>query len=276
MQLNCTWELSAVPYLPVTDLVASHCENLASAGVDGQMLTWTLGGYPSPNLEVARRFSVPRGTARPTKAKVLEDLARDRYGPDGAAHARKAWTAFSAAFGEYPYHGSVVYTCPAQFGPSNLLYAKPTGYVATMIGFPYDDAKTWAGPYGPEVFARQFEKVAEGWKGGLVELEKAVAKAPPGRADEVRADLRFAKAAALHFRSVANQARFVLARDARASAEVRRLAEAEGAIAKELFVLARDDSRIGFEASNHYYYVPQDLLEKAINCEYVLRQHESR
>jgi hypothetical protein len=271
MQLNCTWELSAVPYLPVTDLVASHCENLASAGVDGQMLTWTLGGYPSPNLEVARRFSVPRGTARPTKEQVLDELARNRYGQGAATHARKAWTAFSTAFGEYPYHGSVVYTCPAQFGPSNLLYLKPTGYAATMIGFPYDDVKTWAGPYGPDVFARQFEKVAEGWKAGVAELEEASRKTPPDRAEDARADLRFAKAAGLHFRSIANQARFVIARDARDAAEVRRLAEAEGAIARDLFALARDDSRIGFEASNHYYYVPLDLVEKAINCDNVLR-----
>ena len=44
------------------------------------------------------------------------------------------------------------------------------------------------------------------------------------------------------------------------------------ALAKELFTLARHDSRIGFEASNHYYYVPQDLIEKAINCQDVLDQ----
>jgi hypothetical protein len=270
--LNCTWELSAVPYLPVMDLLAAHCENVASAGVDGQMLSWTLGGYPSPNLEIATRFSAARGTQPPTKEQVLDDLARERYGPEGAAHARKAWSAFSKAFGEYPYHGSVVYTCPVQFGPSNLLYPKPTGYAATMIGFPYDDAKTWAGPYGPEVLAGQFEKVAEGWKQGLIELEKAAAKAPPAGAEEAKSDLRFAKAAGLHFQSVANQTRFVIARDARDVAGMRRLAEAEGAVAKQLFALARDDSRIGFEASNHYYYVPQDLIEKAINCEYLLRQ----
>ena len=26
------------------------------------------------------------------------------------------------------------------------------------------------------------------------------------------------------------------------------------------------DSRIGFEASNQYYYVPLDLVEKVVNC----------
>ena len=43
-------------------------------------------------------------------------------------------------------------------------------------------------------------------------------------------------------------------------------------LAKELFFLARGDSRIGFEASNQYYYVPLDLAEKVINCQDVLDQ----
>ena len=44
--------------------------------------------------------------------------------------------------------------------------------------------------------------------------------------------------------------------------------------AKALFRLTSQDSRIGFEASNHYYYVPQDLVEKVINCEHLLRQFD--
>src|SRR5437763_46494 len=44
VQVNNSWELSAVPYLPVMDLVAEHCERLASAGIDGMMLSWSLGG----------------------------------------------------------------------------------------------------------------------------------------------------------------------------------------------------------------------------------------
>ena len=30
------------------------------------------------------------------------------------------------------------------------------------------------------------------------------------------------------------------------------------------------DSRIGFEASNHYYYSLNDLIEKMVNCENVI------
>ncbi len=57
VQLNTSWELASLPYLPVLDLVAQHCHNLTRTGVDGMMLTWSLGGYPSPNLQLAERFS---------------------------------------------------------------------------------------------------------------------------------------------------------------------------------------------------------------------------
>ena len=86
VQVNNSWELSTVPYLPVMDLVAEHCRNLASAGVDGTMLSWSLGGYPSPNLEIAARFRV-----KPTPAidEVLDAIAAERYGTEGARwHAK--------------------------------------------------------------------------------------------------------------------------------------------------------------------------------------------
>jgi len=282
VQLNNTWEISSVPYLPVLDLVAEHRANLASAGVDGLMLSWTLGGYPSPNLEIARRLS----RAGVSKEAALEGVARERYGAEGAPHARRAWTAFSAAFREYPYNGSVVYNCPVQMGPANPLYLEPTGYRATMTGIPYDDLDRWRGPYPAEVFAGQFEKLAEGWREGLVELEQAVEKAPAAKRAEARRDLGVARAARLHFRSVANQARFVMAREALAARErplaaedrrarreaMRRIAREEEAAARELFALAQADSRLGFEAANQYFYLPNDLAEKVINCRYVEAQ----
>jgi len=36
------------------------------------------------------------------------------------------------------------------------------------------------------------------------------------------------------------------------------------------------DSRIGFEASNQYFYLPLDLVEKVVNCQYVLDQAEKQ
>jgi hypothetical protein len=91
-----------------------------------------------------------------------------------------------------------------------------------------------------------------------------------------------ARAVGLHFESVANQIQFVLARNALLSGKlgtperdakvhlINEIAADEIGNARRLFTLAREDSRIGFEASNHYYYLPLDLVEKVINCEYIL------
>ena len=49
-----------------------------------------------------------------------------------------------------------------------------------------------------------------------------------------------------------------------------RLAADEDRLARELLPLCAEDARVGFESSNHYYYVPQDLVEKAVNCRHVL------
>jgi hypothetical protein len=284
--MNNTWEMSTLPYLPVMDLVAEHCHNLASAGVDGMMLSWSLGGYPSPNLEIAARFY-----AKPTPGvgQVLDTLAVERYGPEGAPLARKAWTAFSTAFRQYPFDWTVIYYCPVQVGPANLLYGEKTGYKATMTGIPYDDLTAWRGPYPVDVFVTQFDKVAAGWFSGIADLKLAVAKAPPDRRAEAKAELRLAEAAHAKFQSVVNQARFVVARDALADSsgklspqeqhrlreEIKRHLESEIALAHRLFTLTSEDSRIGFEAANQYFYVPLDLAEKVLDCRWLLEQYKN-
>lgn len=280
VQVNCTWELSAVPYLPVMNLVAQHCRNLAEKDVDGLMLSWSVGGYPSPNLQLAREFA---SEPTPTVDAALATVAKTRYGPEAAEHALAAWSRFSGAFAEYPFHAGFVYRGPIQYGPANLLYPEPTGYSSTMIGFPYDDVDGWRATYPPEVLAGQFEKIAAGWAEGLTAFRSALDKAgTPSQQAAVREDLAIAEAAGLHFRSVANQIRFIMARNALLSdslgesareahaATVRKIAVDEIDSARRLFVLTREDPRIGFEASNHYYYLPLDLVEKAINCQYIL------
>lgn len=286
VQVNCTWELSAVPYLPVMNLVAQHCSNLSAAGVDGLMLSWTVGGYPSPNLELVRRF---QQKPAPTVGEALMGLARARYGAEAAPEMMAGWARFSEAFSEFPFDGSYVYRGPSQVGPANLLYLEPTGYPSTMVGFPYDDVDGWRGIYPAEVLAGQFEKVASGWREGLAAWKEATGEIEGARERaNAHSDLVVAEAAGLHFESVANQIRFVLARNALRSGSLNR-DEADAAVAtmrtktlaeiqnaERLFALTRQDPRIGFEASNHYYYLPLDLVEKVVNCEYVLQRLSRR
>lgn len=280
IQANCCWEISAVPYLPVMNLVAQHGANLAQADVDGLMLSWSVGGYPSPNLQLLRCFDAD---PIPTVDEALAKVAQARYGAPAAPKVVQAWSKFSTAFTEYPFHVALLYNGPMQCGPANLLYPEPTKYHATMVGFPYDDLDAWRGNYPPEVLAGQFEKLDAGWRAGLACLRQAASRLTEDFSKKnMRKDLVLAEAADCHFRSAANQVRFILARnvllsgarseaDRQAAAEtIKRITDDEIQNARLLFALTgHSDSRIGFEASNHYYYLPLDLVEKVINCDYV-------
>ena len=90
-----------------------------------------------------------------------------------------------------------------------------------------------------------------------------------------------AEAAGIHFQSVANQASFVMGRQALATVNkaedarplltrLERVLRDEITLARRLYALQSVDSRLGFEASNHYFYVPMDLMEKVINCRALL------
>jgi len=288
VQAGNTWELSAVPYIPAVRNVAEHAANLRKAGLDGVMLGWTLGGYPSPNLEVfdavdhVAREAGHNGEAENIVDEALRRVAGRRFGKEAAGPMVTAWTDFSRAFSEFPYHGGVVYSAPLQVGPANLLWSAPTGYAASMVGFPYDDLDRWRSVYPAGIFASQLEKVANGFDAGLSRLME-FARGPDWKRmsraaqREWHSELRVAEAAAIHFRSTANQARFVIARKslsatkdvANRSNEITRIEEIlrrELHLAKRLYELQQQDSRIGFEASNHYYYVPIDLAEKILNC----------
>lgn len=273
VQLNNTWELSSLPYLPVMDLVAEHCSKLARAGVDGLMLSWSLGGYPSPNFQLAQSLMDGRYT---DAGAALEALAAARYGTAATPHARRAWTAFSRGFQEFPY-GLGLYLAPMQSGPANLLYRTSPGYVSTMTCYPYDDLARWRGMYPVDTFIAQFEKTAQGWQQGIEPMRQALGAADPDKRRWAREDLGIAEAAVATFASIAQQARFIVARtalaknpgDAAARAAALTALEKEIGLAKGLYPLARRDSRIGFEAANHYFYVPLDLAEKVISCEFL-------
>lgn len=281
IQFNNTCEIASVPYLPVMDLVAEHLHNLQPFKLNGMLIGWTMGGYPSPNFQLADRMN--RSPA-PKVGAVLDALAGERFGPEGAPHARRAWTLLSDAFRQYPFHISVIYVSPVQWGAANPLYPEKTGYKATMWGIPYDDLDGWRGPYPPQVFAAQFEKMAKLWEPGVAELQAAVEKTPSERRGEVLADLRFAQAAGVYFHSVANQANYVIARDAlndpanrpspeearRLREKIKELLQSEIALARRLYDLTREDSCIGFEPSCQYFYLPLDLVEKVVNCRWLM------
>lgn len=276
VQVGATWELGSVPYIPVLYNVAAHMSNLRGAGVDGLMLSWTLGGYPSPNLEVAAELGrATEDGAALSPEDAVQRVAARRFGAELGPKVAAAWKLWSEAFMEFPYNGAVLYNAPQHVGPSNLLWAQPTGYHATMVGFPYDDIDGWRGSYPPDILAQQFEKVANGFQSGVDALRAQVATLKDYDAAQLTAvhrELDVADACAIHYQSAANQARFVLARKAGEKTAMRALIESERDLAARLYVLQARDSRLGYEASNQYYYLTLDLAEKILNCEYLLAE----
>jgi hypothetical protein len=267
-QFNNTWEISAVPYIPVPGLIVDHCLNLARAGIRGVMASWTCGGYPSLNLEAAA--AVYRDP-HPTKAEILAQLAAARYGHAAAGQVVEAWQQFARAFQEFPY-GVAIYVLPTQHGPANLLRLQPTGHRACMILFPHDDLKGWCGAYPPEVVLSQMRKLSGEWKRGLDALDRAIGRLR-GAAQE---DLAVARTCYNHFESVANQVEFYLLRPKLGSGPVagamRDIARREMALAADQYRIARRHSVIAYEASNHYYYRPLDLVEKIFNCRNIIEE----
>ncbi len=256
IQMNNSWELSAVPFIPVPYLMQEHLEKLSRCGIKDLMLGWTLGGYPGGYLELLN--------------KNVEEIAAEYFSPENSREVCSAWKMFSEAFRNFPFGIFVIYQAPMNYGPMNLLHLKPTNYKATMIGFPYDDLTGWRSVYPEDVFEEQFRKLTEGWKSGLDILESIGDELTVSEREAWQEQYSMALTSYCHFRSTYLQIRFVRARNA-GDCENMRLAIAEELeLAHKLYDLIRRDSRIGFEASNHYYYNLNSLLEKIINCEYIL------
>ena len=123
VQVNCSWEMAVVPQVPVLDLVAQHASNLKEQNVDGVMLSWSLGGYPSQSLKLFQSFSSDMGAAQ-----AVEKLAFEEYGKKAGPLVREAWRCCSEGYQEYPYHIQTLYFSPHHSGPSNIFSLEPTGY----------------------------------------------------------------------------------------------------------------------------------------------------
>lgn len=275
VQVNCTWELAIVPYLPVMDLIATHAENLKKEQTDGVLLSWSLGGYPSLNLELFQ--SIVPGK----KDASLNAIAQHYYGKEAAPYIRKAWTHFSTAYKEYPYHISVLYYGPQQMGASNPLFLEPTNYKSTMVGLPYDDIASWTAIYPPEIWIQQMNRVSNGFKTGNDYLQLALDNSEKAN-ERIKTDLNYGKIAQIHFSSSANQATFILTRNAmkeesqlteeKQEAYHQKLLtciEDEIKSVVDLLPLVKEEAKAGYESSNQYFYLPIDLIEKYINLFYL-------
>lgn len=247
IQINTTWECGAVPYIPAVDLVHEHLTKLKKEGVDGIMLGWTLGGYLGGNL----------GLLGTTPPRLAETLAGKKH----AATLLEAWQHFSSAFRQFPFTVAALYRSPVQTGAANLLYKTPTEWTSAMVCFAYDDLDRWRGAYPEEIFENQFRNMTQKWYEGVKCLESI--------GTPVAEQLSVARALYCHFQSVTSQVSFIRNRDTKNTELLQTLLDTEIDTAKSLYHLVQNDSRIGYEPSNHYFYTANDLMEKVLCCEWL-------
>ena len=248
MQASNSWECSAVPYLPVFDLVYEHLENLNGQGVENLFLTWTLGGYPSPSVALASAYG---------KGFDLEKWYEEYYGENATA-VHEGVRTLCEAFREYPFSIGALYLSPKTLGAANLWEIEPEEKSSTMVCYAYDDYEAWTAPYPYEVYVSQLEKLLDGWKWGVQQLS---ALPQTARVAELT---RYAKAAYAHFQTDLLQTKFAKYKREGDRAAMKACVLAEKANAETLLTLMRQDARIAFEASNHYFYTERNLLEKIV------------
>lgn len=268
VQVNATWEMAAVPSVPVLDLVAQHAENLSSQDVNGVMLSWSLGGYPSENLKLFQSFR-----SGDTASDAVERLALSEYGQKAAVKVREAWRVCSEGFKNFPFQMRMLYSGPQHWGPANPLYTRPTGYPATfVVNIPYDDVYYWKTIYPMDVWLDLMDKSADGFGQGVKLLQDALHEVDGKHRKALEAELGRMKAVYNHLKSGVEQGRFFDARNRYLKAEsdeekeeckatmLRALEINKKIIADHLEVVVRDSS-IGYESSSQYFYVPADLVE---------------
>ena len=246
IQASNSWECAAVPYIPVFDLVAEHIQNLHDIGVDDLFLTWTQGGYPSPSVALACGFD---------ENFELEAWYEKTFGDE---RVRAAINLFCKAFKNYPFSVTALYLSPHTLGPANLWDIEPEEKSSTMVCFSYDDIESWVSPYGVEIYLSQMDVLRYFWKEGIELLETAE------KSKKNEELLRYANTVYCHYLSDILQTKFALAKrkgDRRGMAAYLR---EEKANAEKLLLLMRSDAKIGYEASNHYFYTERNLLEKIL------------
>ena len=253
IQINCSWECSAVPYVPTFGLMSKHVNSLKELGVGGLMLGWSLGGYPGGALPLINTLSESENFND-------EEWYNAVYGTN-AELIFKAVKTFDTAFTNYPFSVDGIYFGGHNMGPGNLWALDDGDRVSTMVCFTFGDLNKWTAQYGTNIYISLMSALCSEWKKGLDSIKNVQGNSA------TKEFVNCAKTAYIHFRSALNLAIFSsLKKDALNNKQTLiNCLDSELEITKELYGIIANDAKIGFEMTNHYYYNQNLLLEKILN-----------
>ena len=203
------------------------------------------------------------------------DVYEEIFGKNAEA-VRRATADFSRAFTELPFHVHTAYLGPFQMGTANLMFEKASGLSATMTGFPYDDTESWRAIFPIEVYETQLKKLSEIWKDGLDNL---LANAVIDD-ENIREFCEVATAGYCIFRSSYLQTKYNRLRDeynegkTEKRGEILAILDEEEKLAVMLYNVSSDNSTIGYEAANHYFFNKYSLAEKVVNIGFLKEYFE--
>lgn len=252
IQINNSWECSAVPYLPVFDLTLEHIKNLTEIGVENYLLNWTLGGYPSPVMDMIATYSSLKNNFS------IKGWYKN-YFKENAEIVKNAVDYFCNAFREYPFSIDNLYYAPKTLGYANLWEKEKSEKQTTMVCYAFDDYFSWIKPYPYKVYVGQYEKLLSLWEKGL-ELLKTAEKTKT-----IKELALFAKAAYCHFYSDLLQTEYCFYKEQGDKENIKIVVKKCESLTKELIQIVKKSPYVGFETSNHYFYTERNLIEKLIN-----------
>lgn len=278
LQIGTTYELSSVPYVPVSPVVYDKLAAMHALHLKGSMMNWIIGGYPSMLLKVAGEASfaplIPR-------EQLLERVAAGYWGPHHAKVVRQAWEIFSEAYNSYLCAIQVFYYGPVTRSPAYHLHlekepgkALPYNWGLTRERHPQpfeDGIKRWTGPFTSGQLVKSFREIASRWQKGLDLLRPLLdAKSTV----ELRREYIVSAAASVQLASAANVFEFYTLRDRLTTAnkedehalvqQMIEVVEDDIAKAREMHGYATTDSAIGFESEIYDYSYSPTLLNQKI------------
>ncbi len=272
VQINNSWENSSAPFIPVYDNIIKHMQNLDKEGVEHIMLTWTLGGYISDSIKIASSYFFEDEL---NENDAYDTILKETYGKY-ADIVKESVHHFCDAFSNYPFNWKHIYDGPSNAGAANLFYPEPTNMKSTMTCFPYDDIYSWRGnfastpgdsnnPVYPEaVLEQQYRLICEEWEKGLEIIEDM-----PSCEFKDMAIYNYTL-----FKASFNQISYYIERNSTKNIEkMRNIVANEKEIATMAYRIMLRNSATGYEAANHYYVTRSMLMEKIVQCDYLLNEY---
>ncbi|HEY3418833.1 MAG TPA: hypothetical protein VGM23_18315, partial [Armatimonadota bacterium] len=276
VQIGTTYELSSQPYIPVPGIVYDKYAAMQASGVSGAMVSWIIGGSPSPMLKAAGNAAF---APLPDKETFLRRLAGIYWGENNADAVAEAWEAFATAFQHYPCDNHVFYFGPITRCPAYHLHLEREPRTADPYNFGLDDDRRlqpfedqydrWHGQFTIQEVIDAYRAMATRWETGVDKL-RAVSQ------DDIALRKQFAVAAAIHLqvRSAVNVIEFYLLRDLLGQdyaaahpaiiERMRKVALDDILLAEEMKRYQEIDPAIGFESELYAYSFSPALLDAKI------------